>query len=821
MGLRTILIVFFIFAQCELLVVNAATSLKSARLCFLVKNSTLPGKEIFINGKKIGEVPLKNNSENFQNVVIEIPQNAISAITTVNIVNIESSSVKDMFSVKNIFLEIEDSDNTLIKSDIAEGPFNSFQTGVIRLSNDNELYTYNGTLRIKIRLLLPNDKIGYRKQPIFEHRTDRLYRDSSRKKWGGLTEQSAPARTICYYRMTDFNVISNEYIQDMLERYNSNMLQIHYEDFSLDHDILKSKAEYLHKHGIKIRLMFHGGRYKSYQHLPESIEYKKFFTTLYDLAQIVDAVGMDEWWFSREPLLSEDKFLIAFEKWSGYSSDDALWAFNNYTSDDTRALKAWDFSYKIKNDFAKEFVRTAKKANPQIKTWISYVTRNWNRNITSIDSAINSFDEIFECQTLWYGRVAQDSLNSPLITAPMGIGKILKTEYSDKFLWTVVDPIYVGGQYNAAPTSWSLSRYYNNTIEEIVPYLALLYAISNGVVIQNFEGRQLYRTQNLFRNSPYNNKSKTQKENQRITQEILQAGVDGSFIDQFADAVALVSKVVPHIDSYRKSDIAYYYDPDADWEIVRKGNHRIASRQTNEIALGLIQEFCDVDVTKNVRGYKNVIYAGQLLPSEFDYANQNIYLMYAPEYDENGNKLTEKDLLSKLNIKGFDESFGNVDDDATENKNIFKFSDIEDSITGKNIKGANFPIRIARSRNNPEKSYVVTAGSEAGNIRVNSLWPSFMRQNTARTIIKQDLDYFGWTKRDCPQVNGIDKMVAVAFREPRTAVIDFGRDVSFANVKIIMFNGREGVIRNEILQYKRGMKIEIPPLNVLVAEGSK
>jgi hypothetical protein len=101
------------------------------------------------------------------------------------------------------------------------------------------------------------------------------------------------------------------------------------------------------------------------------------------------------------------------------------------------------------------------------------------------------------------------------------------------------------------------------------------------------------------------------------------------------------------------------------------------------------------------------------------------------------------------------------------------------------------------------------------------MWPSFIRQDIARKIIKKDLDYFGWTRRDCPQVNGVYKIVAVAFRDLRVAVIDFGKEASFTNIKLIMFNGREGVIRNEILKYERGMKIEIPPLNVIVVEGIK
>ena len=88
-------------------------------------------------------------------------------------------------------------------------------------------------------------------------------------------------------------------------------------------------------------------------------------------------------------------------------------------------------------------------------------------------------------------------------------------------------------------------------------------------------------------------------------------------------------------------------------------------------------------------------------------------------------------------------------------------------------------------------SFFTGARNKNGNVLLNSLWPSFTKQDAARQIIKKDIDYFVWTKRDCPQVNGTDKIVAVAFKEPRTAVLDFWKDAAFTNVNIIMFNGYE------------------------------
>jgi hypothetical protein len=229
-----------------------------------------------------------------------------------------------------------------------------------------------------------------------------------------------------------------------------------------------------------------------------------------------------------------------------------------------------------------------------------------------------------------------------------------------------------------------------------------------------------------------------------------------------------------------------------------------------------------VDVTKNIGKYKNVIYAGLLLPSKFEYARQNIYLMYSPEYDEKGNKIPETQLFEKLNLKGFcsmGKNFFPADNEENGCKDMFKIPNMKVMrLTGKTIKGAAYLVRTASGGDKP---YFICARNKAGNVLVNSLWPSYTLQNVAEKIIKEDLDYFKWVKRDCPQVDGTDRIVAVAFRKARTAVLDFGSDATFSEVKLVMFNGKDGVVRNETVNYAKGMKVELPPLNVLVASGVK
>jgi hypothetical protein len=219
-------------------------------------------------------------------------------------------------------------------------------------------------------------------------------------------------------------------------------------------------------------------------------------------------------------------------------------------------------------------------------------------------------------------------------------------------------------------------------------------------------------------------------------------------------------------------------------------------------------------VTKDTKKYENVAVSGILLPESLDYEKQKLYFMYSPEYSRTGQKVSSSK-LETLGLNGFGRiptAYYSLKGDVQAERTL--------GIYTKAIEGPEKVLRtLETTKNGKSVSYVVGSQNKRGNIRVNSFFPPYTRQNVMRRILREDLEYFKWAKRDCPQVNGVKNIVAVAFKEPRTAVIDFGEDVSYDKVKIVVFNGKDGVTRNEILSYERGMKIELPALNVLVAKG--
>ena len=611
-----------------------------------------------------------------------------------------------------------------------------------------------------------------------------------RKKrvWQGLEKASinrSRSSTFCALCPSDNLVVfSRQQILDKLKRYNAGGF---YADYSnkLERPEVLAKIEWLRKQGYFFIFSF--GKISSSDWLEGSQGYNEFFDRVSKWAKRVDIIGCDEWYFSPAVLRTQGsrktvitkEFLDAFKKYSGYSEEDAIWAFKNQSSADPRAKKVWEFCEKTANDFMKNFVKVAKQSNPDVKTWISYITHNWNKLVSAIDIAIEDFDQILDCQTYWYGRYADDPLNAAKITNAIGLGKIVEAEHPGKFLWVGFGPGYAGAKpYLSEKNKWQnhWSRYHNSP-EEVVPYLATLYASSDGVFIFTvFNG-----------NGPG----------------------DGSD-DDFEDVVRLVSNLVPRVRPYVKSSIAYYHNPRATWEIVRRGNKRFANREGNRVSVGFLQQFCDVDVTDDIKGYKNVISSGFLLPECLDYTKQNVYLMYRPEFNEDGEKLG-KEALAKLGMEGLFRVPTNhyaVAGDVEIEKAMAMFA-----------MGINQPDKPLRKLVSENKEYVIASRNNQGNILIDSLCPFTLRQNAARKIIKKDLDYFGWAKRDCPQINGTKDIVAVSLKDPRIAVVDFGDTARHRKVKITVFNGKDGIIRNEVISYKRGMKVSLPSLSVLVAHG--
>lgn len=800
--IRKAFLFLFLFAAAAS---SYADKIVSANLCFDVKNSKTDGKEIFINGKKIGNLPLSRNGD-FQRVSLSVPEDALAAIATVNNVRI-SNSPKDLFSVNDLSLEVTTDAGATISSDIRRGVFHGFATGFV-MKNGKPDYTYSGTSSVEVRLTLPSGALGYLRQASPGNAKADIAMPCPPRQWQGLDliKENDPGRTICNIRIHEFIAWPEEYLLAMLKRHNSDTIMFDYREKMIANQ--KDKINFLRKNNIKINLLYPPSLMDPCDRLPASEEYKKFFNELNEWAPLIDIAGLDEWFLSPAVLKTEgghcskitERFLDAFSRYSGYSSEDSRWAFENWRSDDKRALKAWEFCFKVQNDFAREFVRVAKKANPGIKTWISYVGRNWNKNVACIDDAVAEFDQILDCQTYWYGRFAEDPMNSPLLTAPVGRGKIFRAEYPGKFLWMGFDPGYAGGKEDSGrEKSWQ-RKHYANMPEETVPYLALLYAVSNGVFIESSGGGVWLLGDNWAKRQ-----------------------LDGRYFDDSADVINLVSRLVPCIKDYKKSDIAYYYEPDADWEIVRRVNNLMVFRETNDCAIGLLEQYCDVDVVSDPEHYSNVVYAGMLLPSKFDYAKQNIYLMFAPEYDECANKISADLLSEKLGVKAFGDMGKTFfpSDGANENgaKDQFLIQGLpgDTLLYGRSIQGSAYPYRTtayAKSRD----LVVIGARNKNGNVVLNSLWPSFILQDVAERTVKKDVDYMGWTRRDCPQVNGVDQVVAVAFREPRAAVLDFGPDSRADKINIIVFNGKNGIVRNETINYRRGMNIDIPPFNVLVGK---
>ncbi|MFA7173446.1 MAG: hypothetical protein WC340_08535 [Kiritimatiellia bacterium] len=616
--------------------------------------------------------------------------------------------------------------------------------------------------------------------------------------WPGLKEAAIGRNTqstACWVTTGDFLDFSKETLAKKLTSFNAKEIAMFADNQTLGKLGSKEgleKITWLRQQGFVVRISF--GRIRSSTGLlPGTKGYNAFFEIVKFWAPKVDIIGCDEWFLSPASMATQGgtvsqftpELLKAFYQYAGISKEDALWIFegkNKYSnSNDPRVLKAWEFCAKIQNEIMSEFVRVAKKSNPDVRTWVSYITNNWNKLVTSIDSSVSNFDEILDCQTYWYGRYSDDPLNAAKISNAIGLGKIYQTEYPNKTVWMGFGPGYAGGKPTTKENTkwWRHASHYNNTPEEVVPYLATLYASSDGVfVFTAFNG-----------NAPG----------------------DGSD-DDFADVFRLVSNLIPRVKDYVKSDIAYYYDPVATWDIAKGGSAAYTQREGNRVSIGYLQQFCDVNVTKDVSKYQNVIVSGSLLPRILDYKNQNLYFMYRPEYSEDGEKLIPAQ-MAKLGIKTF--SYGPT--------SYYQLSgDLQiDKVLGYSYGTITDADNVLRTLTDGKEEYVVGAQNQKGNIRINSFLPPYTHQNVMRKILKEDLGHFKWIKRDCLQINGKKDIVAVAFREARTAVIDFGRDVSHKKVKLVMFNGKDGVTQNEVVTYSRDMKVKLLPLNVLVATGVK
>lgn len=772
----------------------ANLNITSAKL-FMEMNDCNKGypKPVFLNGIEIGKIPDFRTGWS-EPTAIEIPVTALHAIATKNTIQIHNPD-KDPFKLRNLYLEVVDKKGEVFRSDIFTDVLCSFQSGWVHCEGMRA--AYNGAPLPIFTLTLPTEKLGNIPAPKFKY--DDGLTDFAKKvpvDWPGLEKATIGRNaksTSCWMTRKDFLDFPKETLAKKLKSFNAKEIAT----FANNQELGKlgskeglEKIAWLRQQGFVVRIAFSRIR-SSTSLLPGTEGYNAFFEIVKFWAPKVDIIGCDEWFLSPALMATEGgtvshftpKLLEAFCQYADISTEDALWVFkgkNRYSnSNDPRVLKAWEFCSKIQNGIMSEFVSVAKKSNPEVTTWVSYITNNWNKLATSIDSSVSEFDEILDCQTYWYGRYSDDPLNAAKISNAIGLGKIYQSEYPNKYVWMGFGPGYAGGKPRSSESTkwWKHNSHYDNSPEEVVPYLATLCASSDGVFVwPTFNG-----------NAPGH-------------------GSD----DDFADVFRLVSNLVPRVKDYVKSDIAYYYEPAATWNTVRGGDAWFTKREGARVSIGYLQQFCDVNVTKDVNKYQNVIISGNLLPNVLDYKKQNLYFMYRPEYAEDGKKLTPAQ-VAKLGIKAFSyvpTNYYQLTGDIQMNKLL--------GYSPGAIEGAD---KVLRTLNVDKKEYVVGAQNLKGNIRINSFLPPYTRQDVMRKILKEDLGHFKWIKRDCLQINGKKDIVAVTFREAKTAVVDFGSDVSHKKVKIVIFNGKDGVTRNEIISYTRGMTIELPPLNVLVATG--
>lgn len=785
--------VLFLAGACVSSRIISDTEAVSAKIVMEVNRSGDPAefpKEIYINGELAGCIPA---SVEKWGIVKEIPlqEKAFRKLATENAVQI-TNKAGDTFKIRNIYLEVVTKNGQRIKSDIEKNIFCSHNCGWPGIEGKTAVYC--GAPLPVFTLTLPTDVLGFIDQPGFHYEIIKG-KNNVPKDWKGLEDAALPetarGRTSSWLVYSDLDRLPKEEILKKLQYFNSGDFASIISLKARDSREFVEKIRYLRSKGYKYTCAF--SKISSDGWLPGSEKYKNFFETVAFWAKESDCIMVDEWWFSPALLQTEggtktvitDEFKNAMKKFSGMNDEDIKWAFKNPYSDDPRSLKAWEFCSKTGNDFMRNFVRTAKESNPKVRTSISYITHDWNKLVSGLDSCVAEFDEILNCQTYWYGRHSFDALDAAKVTNAIGVGKLFQKEYPGKFTWLGFGPRWTGHlpEKKEMNKFWKNFSHYGNTPEEIVPYLATLYASGDGVFIfVAFNGC-----------APGN-------------------GAD----DDFADVVRLVSQLVPRVKDYVKGDVAYYYDPETTFELVRTkpAAADYARREGDIVSIGYLQQYFDVDIVNDVSPYRNIVAAGRLYPSFMDdIKDRKVYLMYDPQYEMKGNKAVAAP-LEKIGIKSTDmlkAGYYSIEGDVKIEKAMLYATYFQ--------RNPVKPLRTASELGNDGKKYCIGAESTEGNVRINGLCPYYSAQSVMKPILKEDFQKFGWIKRDCPQINGRKNLVAVAFREPRKAVLDFGDGTAYDKVRIVVFNGKDGVVRNEIVDYKRGMEIDLPPLNVLTASG--
>lgn len=650
--------------------------------------------------------------------------------------------------------------------------------------------------------------------------------NASPRPWPGMERhsfrQAGQMRTACFVGAHFFFQMDADWLARRLRMFDADRIDViidlnRYANMQrLDAEV-NAKIQALRKQGIAFSLSFSASSLPLRDRVPGVPARDAFFQSVAVWAPWVDVLGMDEWFFTpscglatqgaNEQDANVASFRKQFQDESGFSDADVDWAFANSSADDSRARKLWEFSNKLADGFMGEFVRVAKQANPKVRTWISYITHNWNKLVTCLDRAPGEFDELLDCQTYWYGGNADDPLDAAGLLAPIGLGKIVRHEYPDSFLWAGFSPLYAGGRMTRAarfkwwrPSSaWQYGMCYQNTPEEVTPYLALLYASVDGVFI--------------------------------FTVGTGDAPGDGSDLE-FADVVRLVSHLVPRIRDYRRSEIGYYYNPSESWELTRQKKSVFYQGQAHLKTLGYLQMFGEVEVTAEPHSHRKLVVAGPAWTPIKKPDERQIYLWGGPWFQADAQPIAAVDwsvlgttparLQLDAAMRGAFGAFG----EQMSSANRFHLRSIYPDEAGYSVvmQATNAFLLQEAGLARPVRSLKivedgVVAAQAPDGVRINTLNASLLTHTTARRLLGNDMQALGWKTRDCPQITGNSNLVAVAFRDAREAVIDFGPENKFGRVSLLVFNGRTGIERAETLPYRPGMTVSLPPYAVLVARG--
>lgn len=755
-------------------------------------------KTIFLNGEAIGPVPAFSKWPEWKNgVTVSIPPASLAVVARRNDIMVTNED-GDPFKIRNVRLEVVTSDGVRLQSDLCGKTRCAFLPGWPGL--EGELSAQATMPLPMISLALP-EGLGAIEQPRFSYA--KFYGDGRPLKvWHGLDRVGANSRdrTLAFVNRGVFASTSVAKMAEHLRRYNAGRIgtitTVQNLEERADDYVRQIKA--CREAGLKVVLMLSQRGAPYLARIRGTAENGAFMAIIAKWAARVDTIGLDEWYFSPSRATTQgakaqgftEEFLRLFQRASGLSREDAQWGLSHSVDADPRARKCWEFSRQVANEFVGDLVAAAKAANPDVTTIISYITKNWNRYVAAVDDAIGRFDELLDCQTYWYGGQADDPLDAAKTTGVLGLGKVYEAEWPGKFTWLGFAPGYAGGDrrmmnckpwYKPSPL-YSFHAYYENTPAEVVPYLALQYAVSEGVFIFT-----------LFNSSARGN------------------GSD----EDFADVVRLVSRLVPCIKGdFRKGRTAFYHDPDRAWEIYRQNKieRYYLRRQELRKATGFIEQFLDIEVTSRLGRHDRVIVPAPLWPGAESIKGKRAYVFGAPLLAANAVELAPEQLRAAVGVSAFvpmpDGVYdvrGDVNSPATTLLSCWA------------MDGASRTVRHAHGGG---RSYAIAADHDNGRLRITSLSPKGLRQSTVRSLIKRDLDDLGWCERDCPQVNGNRHIVAVAFRDPRQAVIDFGGN-RYDRVRLLVFDGEDGILRDEEMDYRPRARVDLSPFQVLVVTGLK